>query len=523
MNEKNELKTYSYTLKSSSEVSSVVSKLRNIKEVNILIHIVSIIHNTVLVQNLDSELKKIFPLAKIIFLKTKEKETLLNIYTLDSSVQSSDLQDELINTMQVKLLSTESMLKNTQTKQLKSYFTDQLTGLSNIYQLRRDILDNEQAGLILLKIDNFVTINNFYGFVIGDYVIEKISEYIEDTVKEYTLYRHTGAEFILLLENNKSFYEMKDYLSELYDRVKNFYVEYQNIKINIEFTFASCSNTSTQDIFSKVSMALKYASENNLPFWIYEDRMHFKNEYEQNLKVSTMVREAVEDFRIVPYFQPIVDNKTMKITKFECLARLIDEEGNVISPNLFISVAKKIKVYNLVTKIIINKSFEAFADNKYEFNVNLSIEDIMSSEIFDFILEKLKHSNVASRLTFELLESEAIKDFNKVDRFIKEVKRFGAKIAIDDFGAGYSNFAYITNIDVDFIKIDGSLISNIDTNKNSYMVVESIVDFAKKFKIKIVAEYVHSSTVMDKVKELGIDYSQGFYIDKPLIDLESTF
>ena len=232
-------------------------------------------------------------------------------------------------------------------------------------------------------------------------------------------------------------------------------------------------------MFSKVSMALKYASDNSLPFWIYEDRMHFENDYEKNLKISNVVRHAVENSKIIPYFQPIVDNKTMKVTKFECLARLINEEGNVISPNLFISIAKKIKVYNLVTKIIIDKSFAAFGDNDYEFNINLSIEDIMNSEIFDFIIEKLKNSDVSSRVTFELLESEAIEDFNKVDRFIKEVKRYGAKIAIDDFGSGYSNFSYLTKMRADYIKLDGSLIKDMDVNKNDFIVVETIVDFAK--------------------------------------------
>jgi EAL domain-containing protein (putative c-di-GMP-specific phosphodiesterase class I) len=141
----------------------------------------------------------------------------------------------------------------------------------------------------------------------------------------------------------------------------------------------------------------------------------------------------------------------------------------------------------------------------------------MNSEIFEFIINKLKHSSVSNRVTFELLESEAIQDFQKVERFINEVKRYGAKIAIDDFGSGYSNFSYLTKIKVDYIKIDGSLIAHIDTDMNSLLVVETIVSFAKKLGVATIAEFVHSSTVLDKVKELGIDYSQGFYIDEPSV------
>ncbi len=518
--EDNNLELYHYELKSSNEVLDLVQKVKDIGGGGVLIHIISVIHNTVLVHKLESELKKLFPKAKIVLLKTKDKtKTTLKIYSLKKLNDDEDLESEVIKKLNERLFNSDSALKDSNVNLFKRYFTDNLTHLPNIYQLRKDLEDNDNAGLIFIKIDNFTTINNFYGFVVGDFVIEKVAEYLKNKMSEYVLYRHAGAEFVVLLENNMSFYEMKEYLSKLYEDVRNLSVEYQDIKIFIELTLASCSNTTTNEIFSKVSMALKYASEKNLPFWIYEDRMHFQNDYEKNLQISSVVRYAVEHSKIVPYFQSIVDNKTMKVCKFECLARLIDENDNVISPNLFISVAKRIKVYNLVTKTIIDKSFKAFEDNEYEFNINLSIEDIMSSDIFEFIINKLKNSKVSPRVTFELLESEAIEDFKKIGRFIKEVKRYGAKVAIDDFGHGYSNFSYITKMDVDYIKIDGSLISDIDVNNNSYMVVESIVDFAKKFGIKSVAEYVHSSTVMDKVKELGIDYSQGYYIDMPSLNL----
>jgi EAL domain-containing protein (putative c-di-GMP-specific phosphodiesterase class I) len=247
--------------------------------------------------------------------------------------------------------------------------------------------------------------------------------------------------------------------------------------------------------------------------------MRFENEYEQNLSISSKVRHAVQNSKIIPYFQPIIDNKTKDIVKYECLARLLDEDDNVVSPVLFIPISKRIKVYNLITKIIIDKSFEAFKDNDYEFSINLTIDDVMSSDIFDFIVDKLKNSTASSRVIFEIVESEAIVDFAKVSSFIKEVKRHGARIAIDDFGDGYSNFSYLIKMDVDYIKIDGSLIENVDVDKNSLLVVETIVEFAKKLGIETIAEYVHSSTVFDKVKELGIDYSQGFYIDRPVVSL----
>ncbi|MCD6173476.1 MAG: EAL domain-containing protein, partial [Sulfurimonas sp.] len=494
----NKLELYRYELSSSSEVMDLIHKVKSISCDNVLIHIISLIHNTVLVHKLKSELLKLFPHAEVVLLKTKDKtKTYLKIYTTNELSLDENLNDKIIENLDEKLVNCDIQLKKSRMNLLQRYFTDNLTHLPNIYQLRKDLADNEDAGIIFIKIDNFTTINNFYGFIVGDFVIEKVAEFLVNKMKGHKVYRHAGAEFVILLENNLSFYEMKDYLTKFYEDVRNLFVKYKDIKIFIDLTLASCSNTTTNDIFSKVSMALKYANENNLPFWIYEDRMHFQNDYKKNLQISSVVRYAVENSKIVPYFQPIVNNSIMKVTKFECLARLIDENNNVISPDLFISVSKKIKVYNLVTKTIIEKSFKAFENNEYEFNINLSIEDIMNSDIFEFIVQKLKSSKISSRVTFELLESDAIEDFKKIDRFIKEVKRYGAKIAIDDFGDGYSNFSYLTKIDVDFLKIDGSLISDIDVNNNSYMVVESIVDFANKLGIKTIAEYVHSSTVLD--------------------------
>jgi EAL domain-containing protein (putative c-di-GMP-specific phosphodiesterase class I) len=322
-------------------------------------------------------------------------------------------------------------------------------------------------------------------------------------------------EFAFVLNEKLEFYALKAYMAALFSQLKNLSFTYQETEIYLDFTLASSAGSSWSDIFSKVSMSLQYAKENHLPFWIYEDRMHFESAYEQNLQISTVIRKAVENSGIIPYFQPIISNKTDKIQKYECLSRLIDAKGELLSPHLFIPIAKKIKVYHLVTQEIINKSFEVFKESDFSFTVNLSIEDIMSQKIYNFIIEKLSTSQMGSRVIFELLESESIHDFKKVTQFINEVKRYGAKIAIDDFGSGFSNFSYLTKLDIDFIKIDGSLIENIDNDKNAELVVKTIVEFAHHLNIETIAEFVHSSTVLSKVKSLGVDYSQGYYIDKP--------
>ena len=519
---KNTFEVNNFDLISSSEVLGVVKKISALKKRSTLIHISAFIHNTVLVQNLKKELSKTIPDAQIISLDHEDKnKTTVSVFTIDENIESGNISDEVLRELNLEAWHKEISIKEYRNQLFQRYFTDHLTNLPNQYQLRKDLQVHDDFALILIKIDNFQTINNFYGFIVGDYIIEHVGKYLKDNLSEDQVYRLSGAEFALALDKSLGFYDLKNYLNELYLKIKDMSVLYQETKIFVDFTLSSSANTDNSNIFSKVSMALKYAKENSIPFWIYEDRMNFENEYERNLQLSSIVREAVENSRIVPYYQAIIDNRTHKIVKYECLARLIDSNGKILSPVLFIPVAKSIKVYSEVTKLIMDKSFEMFEDSDYEFNINISGEDIMNGEVFNYIIDKLKTSKAASRVTFELLESEAIQDFKKVERFINEVKRYGAKIAIDDFGSGYSNFAYLTKMRIDYIKIDGALIKNIDVDKPSLLVVETIVEFAKKLGIKTIAEYVYSSIVMDKVKSLGIEYSQGFYIDEPSAELKS--
>ena len=518
----NNFEVHSFQLTSSSEVPDVIRRTSLIKRKKVLIFIVAYLHNTVLCQTLKKELQQQSPDAKIVFLKSEKRLDVEVILFNINSDEDIDVSDAILKELYFDNREKNSALKHYRNQLFERYFTDHLTNLPNLYQLRRDLQnDDDDYGLTLVNIDNFATINNFYGFIVGDYVLEFVGNYLKKILHEHKVYRLSGAEYAVVSKNALGFYELKNFLQELYEELKHIDLRYQNTQIFVNFTLASSAKHDKTNIFSKVSMALIYAKQRNIPFWIYEDRMNFENEYARNLRLSATVRDAVENSRVMPYFQAIVDNKTSKVVKYECLARLIDENEKILAPNLFIPIAKNIKVYNSVTKQVINKSFDLFEDSEYEFNINLSIEDVMSSEIFQFIIEKLKTSKAAQRVTFELLESEAVQDYKRVDRFINEIIRYGAKIAIDDFGSGYSNFSYLTKIQVDYIKIDGSLIENIDVDDASLMVVETIVDFAKKLGIKTIAEYVHSSVVMDKVKSLGIDYSQGFYIDEPSLTMKA--
>lgn len=425
------------------------------------------------------------------------------------------LTKTLVNHNEMKVLSQE--LVSLRHQLLEQFYTDPLMRLPNLYKLRHDLEELTDFTLIVANIDNFKLLNDFYGFVVGDFILESFAKSLKDILQTVTVYRIAGDEFAILIQRKMNFYELKEYLASLSQKLTHLRYAYAQTEIYVDSTLSSSASENNNDIFSKVSMALRYAKKGQLKFWIYEDTMLFSQEYENNLRYATKVRKAIVDYSgIVPYFQPIIDNQTNEIVKFEALSRLIDQEGMIHSPYNFIPTAKMIKVYDKITMTIIDKTFEMFAHNQYEVSINLSFEDIINQEIYSFIIAKLRDSNMGHRVTFELLESEKVHDFNKVLHFFNEIKRYGAKVAIDDFGSGFSNFSYIIKLNPDFIKIDGSLIKDIDTDKNAQIVVETIVNFSKKLGIKTVAEFVHSSTVLSTVKQLGIDYSQGYFIDMPL-------
>ncbi len=176
---------------------------------------------------------------------------------------------------------------------------------------------------------------------------------------------------------------------------------------------------------------------------------------------------------------------------------------------MFLEISKKVKRYVDIEKLLIDESFRAIADNDKVISINLLARDMSDGNVSNYVIDKLNKYKVSKRVVFEVLEDESIENIDRVNAFLNRVQRMGSKIAIDDFGTGYSNFSYITKLRPDYIKIDGSLIKNIDTDQNSVAIVSSIITFAKKLNIKTIAEFVHSKEILDICKQMGIDEFQG--------------
>lgn len=399
-------------------------------------------------------------------------------------------------------------------------YTDHLTGLPNRNKLVNDLNNVTTPALILLNIDSFKKINETYGFIIGDFVLIDVGEKIASFKSQYEMssYKFHGNEYAVLIDAELEKHELEDFASELTDYL-DFSVKYEELEIEIDISVTAGVSADKGNIFEKAGMALRHADKRKQPFTIYDASIDIVDEYENDIRWTKIVKRALNENTLMPYFQPIAHSGSGEIEKFECLLRLIDN-GEVITPFQFLDIIKKTKLYQHITKRIITKSFEVFAGNDYMFSINLSIEDVMDESTSKFILDMLKSSGIASRVIFELLESEGIESFEVVNDFIKEIKKTGAMVAIDDFGSGYSNFVYLSELQVDIIKIDGSLIKNIDKDTQAQIIVETIIKFANQLNIKTVAEFVHSESVKQKVIDMGIDYIQGYHIGKPIANID---
>lgn len=243
-------------------------------------------------------------------------------------------------------------------------------------------------------------------------------------------------------------------------------------------------------------------------------------EYANQVTFSQKLKLAFLDNRILTYYQPIMDLKSGKVTKYEVLMRVKDINGEILTPITFLDILKKMYMYPEVTKRIIQNSFQFFKDNTYEFSVNISYADIMNENTKAFILKVLKENiEIAKRCTFEILEHEAILNESGVISFFEEIHSHGVRIALDDFGVGYSNYDTIFKYDIDYIKIDGSLVQSILTSEKSKTFVESISEIAKKMGAKVILEYVSSEEIYNTIVKMDVDYAQGYYIGKPSAEL----
>ncbi|MDK2070162.1 EAL domain-containing protein [Aliarcobacter butzleri] len=428
-----------------------------------------------------------------------------------------DEKNEIIEYIAIRHEITDLVLKTEELK--RNLRLDSLTNIGNRYKLIEDVSKSVNPCISILDIVSFSDVNDFFGYKTGDNVLKIVARKIEELLidkENYKVYRDHSDTFCIVAQNEDrdKFIKNIDEISKTIAKVP-IVIKSRELYVQLSYVF---SFESKENLLETANIIKRY-SHANKNIIIYDKALELEKDYEKNIFWTLKIKKALDEDKIVPYFQPIYNLKTNKIEKYEALVRLIDG-NNVISPYYFLDISKKSKQYLQLTKTMIQKTFDYFKDKDFEFSINLTFEDIKSEYISSFIIELLKEYKIGHRVVFEIVESEEIDNFRKINEFFVTIREYGCKIAIDDFGSGYSNFEYLAKLNVDYIKIDGSLIKDILINKSSQNIVSMLVNFAKGQKVKTIAEFVSNKDILNKVRELGIDYVQGYYIKEPIASID---
>lgn len=465
-----------------------------------------------------------------------------NIIRHPDSPQS--IFDDMWHTIKDKKDIWKGIVRN-RTKENKSYYVDtiimpvldidghileyislsnDITDIMNPSKQLNDAVKNaKEPILVYLKLDNFSIIEEFYDNETIEKIEEKTTFAIQETFsKVYNfekVYQLGNGEYAFIIEKSIYFKDEKSFIKEIkkcQNLLNSRTIYLKDIKYDISAVISLAYEK--DKILESVKLGVKELMHLREDFIVANNlALKAQESAKNNMKIISLIKYAIENSKIVSYFQPIVNNKTKKIEKLESLVRLIDKNSQVLLPSFFLDIAKKSNYYTQITYQVLENSFAMLELCDEEISINISIVDLEQPRIREKIFIFLEnYKDMAHRVIFEILEDENIKKPNQIKDFITEVKKKGVKIAIDDFGAKYSNYERLLYYQPDILKINGTLIKDIDKNEYSFSVVKSIVTFAKEQNITTVAKFVENEAIYNIVKNLGVEYSQGYYFGKPL-------
>lgn len=389
---------------------------------------------------------------------------------------------------------------------------------------------NGVAIVSLVDIVAFDDINILYGYEAGIHIVDVMQNLIDDTLKvmdvdgvfakhgvdafSYEIH-HVYADKLCLFIKNDFNHRLLDFIiKQLLTKISNhkFYIsDESHIHLNVTFGATKAAGSVSLIYAEK---ALQEAKKFQNSYIFHDSTSMNKNEHIINKVYETLINNIKEE-KVTPYFQGIfdVDNSTVPY-KFESLMRLMDSKGRVLSPAVFMEKSKEYRLYTQLMSQMIDKVFNVMENHDVAMTLNLSYVDINNQKLCDTLISKVKKMQFGSRLTIEIVESEQIEDLEMINEFIFSLKKLGVMIAIDDFGSGFSNFDNIIKLDVDYVKLDGSLVSKIHDEKYR-IILKNMVNICRDLGIKTIAEYISDESILILAKSIGVDYLQGHHLHKP--------
>lgn len=413
---------------------------------------------------------------------------------------------------------------------------DDLTGLHNRRSFEQhlkhtiDIAERSDNahGLLYLDLDRFKIVNDTCGHHAGDQLLIQLTQLMQDRLRRGDVFARVGGDEFAIIAQGNSFDDIQTLAEDLRVIVSEFTFRYEEqgfkVSLSIGVTPIDGKILSLERVLADVDSACYIAKQSG------RNRVHVTQDddtevvkYRSNLAGIQAIRKALADDRLSLFFQPVfqIEERSISMAHCEILLRIRSENGELYSPARFIPIAEK---YNIMTEIdqwVFNSVIEWLLEHQDEhviprLLVNLSGLSFADDDFSAYIVERLSRGDIdPTYIAFEISERAAVKNFPKVSLFIDRIRALGCKLALDDFGSGFSSFSYLKQLSFDYLKIDGSLVSNIATNTVDHDMVAAINQIGHTIGAKTIAEFVEDDAALSCLREMKVDYAQGYGLRMP--------
>ncbi|RLA70045.1 MAG: hypothetical protein DRG09_04235 [Epsilonproteobacteria bacterium] len=435
--------------------------------------------------------------------KEKTELTLERLYT---TIRSCIKQYEQLVELQHKYEDT-----------YKQMTTSALTLLPNRIKLIEDFSEESHQTLILIDIIGFSHINETNGYEVGDHVLKELGAFLKTNYSETYKVYHLNNDIFALVTTKEHLDNLPRSIEKIKEEISQFSIVTESFSTYIETTIGVAYQTE-DDVLKKAELALKEArnlGRNQIRY--YSNDLKIIQQINDTNHWSPIIKHALEHDEIMAYAQPIFNINDKSIDKYELLVRIKDNE-EVYTPYMFLDAAKNSgQLYNIF-KFMFDQGCRQASKTGHHYSINISDCEFHNEGLFEFIQSSIDDYGIDPKLlSLEILESSAIANSDEIRDLIFKIHNIiGIEFIVDDFGVQCSNFAQTEFLPISTLKIDGSFIKTIDKSENSKIIAKTIQTFAKEKDFKLVAEFVCNENVYNEIKELGIEYAQGYYLSEPI-------
>jgi len=398
---------------------------------------------------------------------------------------------------------------------------DKATNLPNREVLIHSIPKERQFLFAIVHIENFGELGTIFGYEMLDEILQFISRYLQQWSREfnYSLYRLRGNDFGLLIpRGSMDRVEAEVLLNRICAALRREFMAWGklNIHLNIKLGASFVDDAAHIDFLSKADLALKDGIRSHRAVSLYKGDESIRDSAYDSLKLYSTLTRNLEGKTCRAYFQPIIDTSTGEVVWFESLLRLRDQDGFYVSPSPFLSLATSTGLDSDITEFMLKEAFTALRKTPCDVSLNVTFKDLLLPEFEKSLFSYLKNFPPSDkRLILEIIERDELVENEACRTFLERAREHGCKIAIDDFGAGYSNFSRLIQLPMDILKIDGSLTQKCLRDEKAQHLIRIVVEYCRANNIKVVAEHVDRPEIAKFLSSCGVHYLQGYHFGIP--------